>query len=580
PADTPAPRQDKPAPPKKVPRLAAEATILDLDISLGIEDPVALARATLTLSGFPVGVRATKGRMLKDPPGETGVWQVSAADAIGLGLIVPPATADFDLTVSADFGDGDPQSAVLRIETGAAVSPPPDSEAQMTFRFAAMGAGAHRLKIHVDGRLTYDRELSWQPGDALYRDISIGYDDEIGLPFEIVIRGTVLAPENAPPPAFVGLLIDGLEIKPGSAAVTASQSSRVLPQGLVWTGDLIVDVRKVFNDVQKAPLTKVAAAAVPPAPTPKPSAPKTPEVHGDATPEAAGPDTAPDGDGPAEAANDILVIDATATELRRPAFLTEIRQLRDFIRCHGSEADGDVYARLGIDVGKWRDLVVHGPAGRPVDLTPMFPNLAPPGGIENAYTSLQIGIPSDIPPDDAIVISGLPAGALLKTGRNLGAGVWRLDAGRKRVELFLPANGSRVRSIEVASADRQIQSSVLVDTRPGTAILTSAPSPRMSPLPLSGDIFDPDDIGRLSLTISDMPAGVLLSQGTNHGDGVWTIETAPSRLPSIIVAALMPSFSIAVTCVAVNKSTGASNVVTRRIKVPAQGVAILQPLAA
>lgn len=589
------PTQEPAAPrPRKIPRAAVEAVHLDLDISLGIDDPALLATIEVTFAGLPDGVHMSKGAAAGP-----GAWRVAGNDLDGVALVLPAGTRDFELTVSTDFGDGDVQSAVLPVETGAAfagVTDDPDET--FVIKLAAGGAGAHRLKVHVDGVAVCDREVQWRPGDAVLRELTVGYDGRDGLPFEILIRCTPTSPDDDAGPAFVGLHLDEFDIGADAPAVKAKRTADGALGGFRWAGDLIVDVRRAvagepqvaFEATVEAVDTSSGEPAIEPIPTePVEESPATEPVESVTTAQSAPSDEPPDAT-PEEAAPaagqgrrlpvilapaDVLFVEASHEELRRPAFLAELRQLRDFIRSHWEKGGAATYDRLGIETGKWRDMIVRGPAGRPVDLDPMLPAYAPSGGVANAQRVASISQPGG----GDIVVSGLPAGTLLSRGKNLGGGSWRLPGGNDGILAVLPLGHGRIVPVDLTSPDGGAEEALLLSPRPESPILSGRPAFRKYPLPLPADVFDPDGLGRLTLTVADVPPGVLLSRGLNHGAGVWTVETVADR-PPVVVAPASAAFTIAVTCVAMNEETGGSTIISRRFAVSGKGVAALRPAAA
>ncbi len=86
-------------------------------------------------------------------------------------------------------------------------------------------------------------------------------------------------------------------------------------------------------------------------------------------------------------------------------------------------------------------------------------------------------------------------------------------------------------------------------------------------LKLDASIFDPDGHKALSLTIGDLPPGCILDCGENHGDGVWTVESESDSIIGVSALNSTPTFSMNMTCVALNSETGESTVVSRRIGV-------------
>ena len=85
-------------------------------------------------------------------------------------------------------------------------------------------------------------------------------------------------------------------------------------------------------------------------------------------------------------------------------------------------------------------------------------------------------------------------------------------------------------------------------------------------LALDAETFDPDGHDGLSITIGDIPPGVLLERGTNHGGGVWTVDAVSGETLLFLVAQGTRKFKATLTCVAMDTTSGASTVVTRSIE--------------
>ncbi len=84
---------------------------------------------------------------------------------------------------------------------------------------------------------------------------------------------------------------------------------------------------------------------------------------------------------------------------------------------------------------------------------------------------------------------------------------------------------------------------------------------------LPSAVFDPNGYGALSLTMGDVPPGVLITNGTNHGGGVWTTEVKTGHGIGFYARVGAAPFTLTLTCVAMRAETGESTVVTQRIDV-------------
>jgi hypothetical protein len=284
----------------------------------------------------------------------------------------------------------------------------------------------------------------------------------------------------------------------------------------------------------------------------------------------------------------ILVMDASFEDLQGQAFTDELRRLRDFIRTRPSGNDGEVYARLGIDVTKWHDMVVIGPVGATVELDPLLPRLAPAGGTDNTRFLSRLMLDNESGSvSDHITLQGLAPGTLLTHGTNNGNGTWTIPVSDlSKIALLPPLGVSKTRAIHAvwkndADARKSVHHSLLIGSKHKFPEIP-ATKMRSIKLPLDPTVFDPKDSKFLSLTLGDIPPGILVSDGSNHGGGVWTLETTSNAMLTLYAAAAMKPFSMSMTCVALNGETGDSTVVSRVAEViPTLGtIALRNELAA
>jgi hypothetical protein len=84
-------------------------------------------------------------------------------------------------------------------------------------------------------------------------------------------------------------------------------------------------------------------------------------------------------------------------------------------------------------------------------------------------------------------------------------------------------------------------------------------------LPLSREVFDPRRYGNVTLTLADVPPGALLSRGTNHGDGVWTVEGWEGERIALLAAAARGRHGIHVTAMSFDEHSGETEIVTRDV---------------
>ncbi|MBO6950130.1 MAG: hypothetical protein JJ855_19325 [Rhodospirillales bacterium] len=594
--------------------LSPMMVVIDLDVSVGTEDPNVLKDIMLHFSGLPEGAILTAGD-LKD-----GVWSVPASALSALAVVIPEQTPDFDLDIEMEIAGAPPQSATIQVENP---NQPVDPASAFCVNLTGGGTGQTRISIYTDGVATYDRVVNWTEAATTDLSLLVPYA-ESGLPFEILMRYESLD-KGAPPPVLKSIDIDGTKISPRSPAITANGT--VNEDGLSWSGDLVVDVRAAMKQRFPEPernsvsspepegeagmlahtpseMSEPSAALDPgtetfqsitqtervltPQPEPTQEAEEFPlddvvdagtEDTDDLMVEAGADTTDKQANDEAETSG-VLVVDATFNDLQRPAFINELRNLRDFIRTRPADHNGEIYGRLGIEVTKWHDMSVRGPSGAEVELEPRLPHIAPKGGIDNTRDLIPVELGGLAGVTGVEVrVNGIPPGALLTRGRNLGKGVWQLAARDcTNVAMLPPIGRAGVTTLHVGWLENgkkessfPLRKSVIVGQSYKRPPQSGIDMPSMS-LRLDAETFDPGGHGSLSLTIGEMPPGSILSKGKNHGGGVWTLEAKTGESIALAAVRAMAPFDITLTCVALNPETGNSTVVSRVLEsFPGQG---------
>ncbi len=556
--------------PSAIPGVAAEAPapdnvrpniffVTDLDVSLGIDDPEALAGIELIFSGLPDG-----GSIFGGSPDKRGVWRLPATALDNLAAIVPIDTPAFDLSV-AIAGSEDNEAASFPIQSFDAspaaplirIGPPSTPEAM-------------RFKIFADGVQVADLLVDWSEIATAPVEFTVPMPKSGELPFEILVRyGNGNNPSSGGP-LLLGLSVDGKNI-PADAPGIVARGTLAAVGGKRWQGDLVIGVRDALRSTEKA--------ASPPENLPPKPAP--PHIESEAAQRTL--DVVAEGDTtqrlsePSDDKDDVptLVLRTAPDDIRRPEFLRELDQLSSFIRAPGNEDEHRVYERLELDVGRWRDIAVFGPSGIPVEMAPMMPSVAPPGGRDNARGFSRLNKWYTPPPDaHNVIIEGLPPGAMLSHGANLGDGRWQLskeDVAKASVigpfgeKTTVPATITGL-DAHGKPIDRSGRQSVLMGTI-ADSLRPDAHGMRTVSYKLSKALFDPEGYGTLSLTIGDMPPGTVVIGGSNHGGGVWTLETVSESDLQVAAAGQSQPFSLTLTCIALNNQTGESSVVTRVLSV-------------
>ena len=549
--------------------------VIDLNVSVGINDPEMLAGISVTFSGLPTGASLTAGAQNDD-----NSWIVPATLLDNLSIVITEDTSDFDLVIIMDSGDGSPQSATIYV----ANDPFADYDGKSFSIRLAPGPelSSVRLYVYLDGGMAFYRVLTWPNGFDEPTNFVIPLLNDT-LPFEILMRYEILGDNNEDGPSLVGIDIEDTHVSSGSPAITVR--GQINDQGISWQGDLIVDVQSALKsathvtsetDSMPEPLPLVSDDSKPLMAI-EPSGPlDNPEqelaiidVDDTQTADVSEVESAQD------THTDVLIVDASLNDLKSSAFVDELLSLREFIRGKPSDSEREIYERLSVDVSKWHDMSVRGPIGAPVDLDPSMPLLAPKGGRDNTRAPQKLRLSRiNTAHDVQVHVTGLLPGAFLTHGKNMGDGIWHLTISEADQVSVVPSmNQSKSASLQVSW---RAQSNVGHQIIAQRSILSSSVLPqlkhantdiRMISLRLDADLFDPEGHGALSITIGDMPPGTMLSQGKNHGGGVWTLETSSDAVLHLAACATQSPFTIALTCVVLDSETGNSTVASHVVNV-------------
>jgi len=533
--------------------------VTDLDVSLGIDDPDVLADVELVFSGLPDGGSITGGA-----PDKRGVWRLAATALDNLAAIVPVDTQAFDLSVAVAGSEDDEAASFPIVSPHASptcpqirIGPPSTPEAM-------------RFKIFADGVQVADLLVDWTDAATAPVEVAVPMPESGELPFEILIRYGTGGSAQVGGPLLIGLSVDGKDI-PSDAPGIVARGSLAAGGGKCWQGDLVISVREALRSVER---DHSSLQDLPPKPEPPHIESDAAQRTLDVVAEADASETVEEPNGETD---DVptLVLRTAPDDIRRPEFLRELNQLGSFIRSPDNDDEHRVYERLGLDVGRWRDMAVFGPTGAPVDTAPMIPTVAPPGGRDNARGFSRLNKWYKPTPDaQTVMIEGLPPGSMLSHGTNLGDGRWRLSKEDvAKTSVIGPFGEKTTVPATITGLDERgdpIKRSGRLSVLMGTIADSLRPEShgmRTVSFNLSKTQFDPKDYGTLSLTIGDMPPGSLVIGGSNHGGGVWTLETVSDSDLHVASAGQAQPFELTLTCIALNNQTGESSVVTRVLKV-------------
>ncbi|MEQ8321211.1 MAG: LamG-like jellyroll fold domain-containing protein [Rhodospirillales bacterium] len=173
-------------------------------------------------------------------------------------------------------------------------------------------------------------------------------------------------------------------------------------------------------------------------------------------------------------------------------------------------------------------------------------NLAATDALGMEDTPIALDISSSLNDTDgseelSITISGVPAGAVLSAGTDNGDGSWTLDANQLdgltitpglhvsgEFNLTVTATTTEAANGDQAVVSQQIGLSITPDPDAPIVNVTSITGNEDTDIPLNIDasLVDQDGSETLSISISGVPEGAVLSAGTNLGNGVWDIDPA------------------------------------------------------
>lgn len=533
------------------------AHLIDIDVNIEADDPNAKTESQVRFSGMPPGAIMTSGDVDAD-----GVWTIPQSLLNDLAIIVPAETPAFDLELTLITDGADDAVASMNIKLPE--EPFTEDGSSLMLRFSPpVTKSPHFFRVFADGSEILNRVILWSGDPDVPVDLHIPLPKDEELPFELLVREDVLDHAKIQQAIILAAEFNDLPIRLDENLVRGNVTKT--PTGLSWRGDLILLARDL-------PGQTVSVDHMP--------LPPIPETIDDTEPSFSNL-SANDADTslpsfPAPSSEDAartLTINLSSTDIDQPGFIEELEALQNFLN---SREDGDdklVYDRLDLPVRTWRNLDVFGPTGARVDLDPALPRLAPTGGRDNKLQTIRLDNTLKPALDfDFIEVQGLPGACLLTHGRNLGNGRWRLvaeDAAKTEV-VCLSSTGARIAKADAFSNDEDVPSQKLGEILVGgqsRRLQSSAPEHGVISVPLEADIFDPEGHGSLSLTVGDVPPGVLLKSGSNHGDGIWTYETHAKDYLAFQLMVPKRPFTVSITCVAMNEETGHSTVVTQRARV-------------
>jgi len=188
----------------------------------------------------------------------------------------------------------------------------------------------------------------------------------------------------------------------------------------------------------------------------------------------------------------------------------------------------------------------------------------------------------------SITVSDLPEGAELSAGTDNGDGTWTLTAGDlDGLQMTAPADSGDFDLAISATATESdgdtntvsVTTSVsgpdlVADDPTLTTAAASGEEDRAIALSIDAALSDTDGSETLSITISDVPDGAVLSAGTDNGDGTWTLDAGDLDGLTITPAENSDAdFTLGVSATTTESSTGDTSTVTSSVDVSVDAVA-------
>ncbi len=208
--------------------------------------------------------------------------------------------------------------------------------------------------------------------------------------------------------------------------------------------------------------------------------------------------------------------------------------------------------------------------------TPPLLNVSAASGLEDIPIALSIDaslLDTDGSESLSITIGNVPLGGVLSAGVNNDDGTWTLTLLQLTGLTYLPPlNSSGLTTLSVTATSSENGTSAATIASLPINITGVADAPNLSIHPVSGQEDTPLMLGisaslidtnseTLSITISGVPAGAVMSAGINNGNGTWTITPAQlSNLSLVPPSNYSGFFTLNVTANSVEGASSASTV--------------------
>ena len=210
------------------------------------------------------------------------------------------------------------------------------------------------------------------------------------------------------------------------------------------------------------------------------------------------------------------------------------------------------------------------------------------------HTATDLGLSATLADSDgseylSITISGVPEGVMFSAGSDNGDGTWTLSAGQLSGLTITPPRFSSedftltvtATSTEYENGSQASTSFELPVTVSGSAdapilVVKAGAGAEDSPIALHIDavLADTDGSENLGITISGVPAGAVLSAGSDEGDGSWSLTA--EQLAGLTITPPAQSgedFTLTVTAISIEADSGSTTHTVRSLPVIVNAVA-------
>ncbi len=210
------------------------------------------------------------------------------------------------------------------------------------------------------------------------------------------------------------------------------------------------------------------------------------------------------------------------------------------------------------------------------------PTLTVTAASGNEHAAIPLNVASALVDTDgsetlSITVGGLPAGAVLSSGTDLGGGKWRLTPAQLNgLTITPPSHRHGVFSLTVTATSKETSNGSTASTvQPLTltvAAVADAPTLTVTaasgnehaaiPLNVASALVDTDGSETLSITVGGLPAGAVLSSGTDLGGGKWRLT--PAQLNGLtVISPVSGNFPLSVTATSKETSNGSTATTVR-----------------